>query len=255
MLARRLAGMADWIEGIVVERRAWTPRLISLRIEADLAPFEAGQFVRVGLDIDGQRVGRPYSLVNAPHEPLAEIYFNIVPEGPLSPRLAHLRAGERLWLYRQAYGFLVLSEVPPAQHLWLLATGTAIGPYLSILKTDTPWQRFERIVLVHGVRTHEELAYGHLIDQLVEQHRSTLRYVPVLSREALPDMLHGRIPAQIVSGALESFCNVSLDHHSSHVMLCGNSNMIEDASQILYARGLKKHRRREPGHISTEKYH
>lgn len=255
MLAHRLAGMADWIEGTVVERRAWTPRLISLRIEADLAPFEAGQFVRVGLDIDGQRVGRPYSLVNAPHEPLAEIYFNIVAEGPLSPRLANLCAGERLWLHRQANGFLVLSEVPPARHLWLLATGTAIGPYLSILKTETPWQRFERIVLVHGVRTHEELTYRDLIDQLVEQRTPALRYVPVLSREALPGMLHGRIPAQILSGALESFCNVALDPHLDHVMLCGNSNMIETASQVLYARGLKKHRRRDPGQISTEKYH
>lgn len=247
--------MIDWIEGTIVERRVWTPRHISLRMEADLAPFEAGQFVRVGLDIDGKREGRPYSLVNAPHEPLAEIYFNIVPEGPLSPRLASLEIGDRVWLHRRANGFLVLSEVPPAKYLWLLATGTAIGPYLSILKTDTPWQRFERVVLVHGVRTREELAYRDLMDRLVTQRRSTLRYVPVLSREVVPGMLHGRIPAQIANGALEAFCDVPLEASSAHVMLCGNSNMIEDASEVLFARGLKKHRRREPGHISTEKYH
>lgn len=247
--------MSDWIEGTVIERRLWTPRLISLRIEADLAPFEAGQFVRVGLDIDGKREGRPYSLVNAPHEPLAEIYFNIVPEGPLSPRLARLAIGERLWLHRRANGFLVLSEVPPAKHLWLLATGTAIGPYLSILKTDTPWQRFERVILVHGVRTQEELAYRELVNELVTRRSSILHYVPVLSREVVPGMLHGRIPAQISSGALEAFCDVPLNANSSHVMLCGNSNMIEDASQVLAGRGLKKHRRRDPGHLSTEKYH
>lgn len=247
--------MAEWTEGTVVERRAWTPRLISLRIEADMVPFEAGQFVRVGLDIDSKRIGRPYSFVNAPHEPFIEIYFNIVPEGPLSPRLANLTVGERLWLQRQANGFLVLSEVPPAQDLWLLATGTAIGPFLSILKTDAPWKRFEHVILVHGVRTPEELAYRDLITKLVEQRAPSLQYVPVLSRDIAPWALQGRIPAQIASGALEEVCELALDPQSAHVMLCGNSNMIEDASQVLYARGLRKHRRREPGHISTEKYH
>lgn len=247
--------MAEWTEGIVVERRIWTPRLISLRIEADMVPFEAGQFVRVGLDIDGQRIGRPYSFVNAPHEPLVEIYFNIVPEGPLSPRLADLAAGERLWLTRQANGFLVLSEVPPARELWMLATGTAIGPFLSILKTDTPWQRFDRVVLAHGVRSREELAYRELIHQLIEEHGSQLCYVPILSRDAAPGALQGRIPAQITRGALEAVCELSLNPQTAHVMLCGNSNMIEDTSKVLHERGFRKHRRREPGHISTEKYH
>lgn len=247
--------MAEWTEGIVVERRVWTPRLVSLRIEADRVPFEAGQFVRVGLDIDGKRIGRPYSFVNTPHEPLVEIYFNIVPEGPLSPRLANLGVGDRLWLLRQANGFLVLSEVPPARDLWLLATGTAIGPFLSILKTATPWQRFEHVVLAHGVRTREELAYRDLIHQLVEQHASQLRYVPILSRDTAPGALQGRIPAQIASGTLEEVCELALDPQTAHVMLCGNSNMIEETSQVLHDRGLKKHRRREPGHISTEKYH
>lgn len=89
--------MAEWIEGIVVERRAWTLYHISLRIDAGKVPFEAGQFVRVGLDVDGVRIGRPYSFVNAPHEPYVEIYFNIVPDGPLSTALAKLEVGDRLW--------------------------------------------------------------------------------------------------------------------------------------------------------------
>lgn len=247
--------MIEWIPGTIVERRAWTPRLISLRIQAERILFEAGQFVRVALDIDSQRIGRPYSFVNAPHESLVEIYFNIVPEGPLSPRLGGLAVGEQLWLQRQANGFLTLSEIPPAQHLWLLATGTALGPFLSILKTDAPWKRFARVVLVHGVRTPEELAYRDLITQLVEQYAPLLQYVPVLSRENVSWALQGRIPAQILNGALEKACELTLDPTTAHVMLCGNSGMIEDTSQILYARGLKKHRRREPGHISIEKYH
>lgn len=247
--------MAEWIEGIIVARRAWTLHHISLRIEAGPVPFEAGQFVRVGLDVDGVRIGRPYSFVNAPHEPYVEIYFNIVPEGPLSPALAKLEVGDRLWLQRPGNGFLTLSEVPLAQDLWLLATGTAIGPFLSILKTEVPWNRFNNVVLVHGVRTHDELAYRDLINELVTQHAPILQYIPVLSRERAPGALYGRIPAQITSGALEQVCGLTIDPQSAHVMLCGNSNMIEDTSQVLFTRGLRKHRRREPGHLSTEKYH
>lgn len=247
--------MADWIEGTIAARHTWTSRLISLRIEAEVAPFEAGQFVRVGLDIDGERIGRPYSFVNAPHEALAEIYFNVVPEGPLSPRLASLAPGDKLWLHRQANGFLTLSQVPPAKVLWLMATGTAIGPFLSILKTQEPWQRFERVVLVHGVRTREELGYRDVVRRLVEEHPGTLRYVPLLSREHVPWALQGRVPHHIANGDLERFCDVPLEPDGAHIMLCGNGGMINDASNVLGARGFRKHRRREPGHISTEKYH
>ena len=128
--------MTDWLTGTIIERRQWTDDLFSLRFEAPLAEFKAGQFVRIALDIDGERVGRPYSLVNAPHEPFLEIYFNIVKGGPLSPRLAALEPGATLWLSNTANGFMILDEIPEARYLWLLATGTGIGPFLSILKVN-----------------------------------------------------------------------------------------------------------------------
>ena len=117
--------------------------VVHLAIEADAPAFTAGQFIRVGIDLEDGRVGRPYSLVNPPNERHLEIFFNVVPEGPLSSRLAALEPGDSLWLTDAANGFLTLDEVPDnARDLWMLATGTGVGPFLSMLQTGQPWQRF-----------------------------------------------------------------------------------------------------------------
>lgn len=247
--------MTEWLQGRIVERVQWTDGLFSLRFEAPLGAFKAGQFIRVALDIDGERVGRPYSLVNAPHEPLLEIYFNVVTGGPLSPRLAQLQPGDRLWLTDKANGFLILDELPPARDLWLLATGTGIGPFISILKTEEPWRRFDNVVLGHSVQYARELAYGGTIEALQAAHGDKLRYVRLVTRETVPGALTRRIPASIESGSLEDETGVGLSTDRSHVMLCGNSAMIMDVSEVLSRRGMQRHRRREPGHITTEKYH
>jgi ferredoxin/flavodoxin---NADP+ reductase len=247
--------MTQWLQGRIVERVQWTDGLFSLRFEAPLGTFKAGQFIRVALDIDGERVGRPYSLVNAPHEPLLEIYFNVVNCGPLSPRLAELSPGDTLWLSDTPNGFLIVDEVPAARHLWLLATGTGLGPFLSILKTETPWQRFEKVVLGHSVQYARELAYRGTIDALRAAHGAQLEFVPLVTRESVPGTLPRRIPACIESGDLEARAGILLAPEQSHVMLCGNSAMITDVSETLAKRAMIRHRRREPGHITTEKYH
>lgn len=247
--------MTEWLKGIIVERRQWTDDLFSLRFEADVGDFKAGQFVRIALDIDGERVGRPYSLVNAPHEPLQEIYFNVVKGGPLSPRLALLNPGDSLWLSKGTNGFMVLDEVPDAKQLWLLATGTGIGPFLAILKTAAPWTRFEHIVLGHSVQYARELTYHEVIDELRTAHEDKFHYVPLVTREVVPGTLAQRIPVALASGELESSAGIILSATDSHVMLCGNSAMITDMSEALALRGMHRHRRRDPGHITTEKYH
>jgi ferredoxin--NADP+ reductase len=142
----------DWLSGKVVEKKQWNERLFSLRIQVDFNGFLSGQFVRVALDIDGERVARPYSLVNTPEDNLLEIYFNIVPEGPLSPKLAELEIDDEIFVTSKANGFLTVDEVPECKHLWLFATGTGVGPFLSILKNQETWQRFEKIVLAYSVR-------------------------------------------------------------------------------------------------------
>ncbi len=247
--------MAQWTEAQVVGKHYWTERLVSLQFEADIAPFKAGQFLRCGLDIDGERVGRAYSLINAPDEHPYEIYFNIVAGGQLSPPLAALEAGDSFWVYESANGFLVLDEVPDVPDLWLLSTGTAIGPFISMLKTAEIWQRFEHVVLVHAVRTVADLSYSEFIKMILQAHADKFRFVPFVSREQVPDTIHGRIPASILNQQLEETAGVTLNAERSHVMLCGNSGMIEETRNVLAERGMTRHRRSVPGHVSTEKYY
>jgi len=246
--------MADWLTGKIVEKKCWNDRLYTLRIECDFDTFESGQFVRVALDIDGERVARPYSLVNKPDDDFLEIYFNIVDEGPLSPRLAELEVGDEIFVTDRANGFLTVSEVPQCRHLWMLATGTGVGPFLSILKNQDAWARFEKIVLVYSVRDISELAYQQQVADIQEQWPQKFSFVPLVTREKIEGMLNQRITDSIEDDSLEQTTGVVIDE-DSHVMMCGNSEMIADVTEVLAKRGLRKHRRREPGHLTTEKYH
>src|SRR6266513_1424332 len=170
----------QWLEAKVLDNRHWTDTLFSLRVEGPRLQFEAGQFVRIALDIDGERIARPFSFVNPPADPVLEFYGVIVPEGPLSPRLAKLRAGDALQVAGNPAGFLVLSEVPDAETLWLVSTGTGLAPFLSILRTEALWKRFRNVVLVHAVRYARELTYRELIA------KTPARYISFVSRESAP---------------------------------------------------------------------
>jgi ferredoxin--NADP+ reductase len=239
---------SKWFEGRVIENKHWTEALFSLRVEAPRLSFEAGQFVRIAIE---ERIARPFSFVNTPDDPVLEFYGIVVPQGPLSPRLAERRAGDRLLVATNPAGFLVLSEVPDAQTLWLVSTGTGIAPFLSILRTETPWRRFRNVVLVHAVRHARELVYQDMIRKISKEHG--LRYVTFVSREAAAGSLAGRIPAAIRDARLAAAAGLALDERS-HVMLCGNPDMLKDASAALAERGLRKHRRRAPGHITVESF-
>lgn len=247
--------MTEWVEGRITGKTCWSDRLYSLQIDAPVEGFKAGQFVKVALDLDGDRIGRPYSFVNAPDQRPLEIYFNEVPEGPLTPRLSRLVAGDSIWLSARASGVFTLDNVPEARNLWLFATGTALGVYLAILDTEEPWRRFERIVLVHGARNAEELTYGQRIGALLARYGEQFTFVPVLSQEHHDHLLHGRITALVEDGQLERRAGVPLEASTGHVMLCGNSEMIKDMKALLEARGMQRHRRHEPGHYTTEQYH
>ena len=237
-----------WLTTKVVENRHWTDTLFSLRVEGAELGFQAGQFVRIALDIDGQRIARAFSFVNPPQDPMLEFYGVIVPEGPLSPRLAKLRAGDSLYVAGNPAGFLVLSEVPEAETLWLISTGTGLAPFLSILRTEAPWKRFKNVVVVHAVRYAKELVYREVIGS------TKARYVSFVSREGAAGSLAGRIPAAIADGRLEKAAGIALDPAKSHVMLCGNPQMLKDVQAVLMARGMRKHRRRTPGHITVESF-
>ena len=274
--------MASWLKAVVIDKTQWNPRLFSLRVQisgreepesnesdaqgpgADAQTnssetpdfsFTAGQFVRVGLDIDGERVARPYPLVNVPDTDYLEIYFNIVPEGPLSPKLAELNAGEELYIAERANGFLVVNEVPECRHLWMLATGTGVGPFLSILGSGDAWKRFDKVVLAYCVRDQSELSYSEQIAELAGEYADNFSFVPLVTRESVDGALNQRITDAIRDGSMEDLAGIRISADESHVMMCGNSDMISDVSELLVERGMKKHLRRDPGHYTTEKYH
>jgi ferredoxin/flavodoxin---NADP+ reductase len=252
---------SKWIAGTVVGRTQWTPTLFSLKFEAPgMAAFVAGQFARVGLQIGDEIVGRPFSLVNAPDQSPNEIYCIEVEGGALSPKLNALRAGDTLYVMPNANGFFSLNEIPAAQTLWCFATGTGLGPYLSMLRTPQAWQQFQNIVLVHGTRTSEELTYRDEIFEIAAKRGDAFQCITLVSRETLgappyhaQHVLNGRITEYLADGTLERITRCKLDA-AAQSMLCGNPNMVAEVIALLEARGLKKHRKREPGHYTTEAY-
>ena len=247
--------MADWITGKVVKVHNWTDALFSLTVHAPVQPFTAGQFAKLALDIDGERVQRAYSYVNAPSNPDLEFYLVTVPDGKLSPRLAALKPGDEVLIVSEAAGFFVLEEIPDCDTLWMLATGTAIGPYLSILEEGKDLDRFNNLVLVHAARYAADLSYLPQMRALEERYAGKLRIQTVVSRESAPGMLTGRVPALIESGALEAAVGLPMNAETSHIMLCGNPQMVRDTQQLLKeTRQMTKPLRRRPGHMTAEHY-
>lgn len=223
------------IETRIVDRHDWAPGLVTLKLEHSLAGFEPGQWTNVALEIDGERERRAYSLASAPGAP-AELFVSLVSGGRFTPRLLALEPGDAIHLDEKPQGFFTLRWVPKAHELWLMATGTGLAPYVSMLRQRDALSRFERVVVVHGVRSEAELAYRDEIVALGAEH------VPAVSR------VQGRITALIERGEID------VQPDRAHVMLCGNPEMIAEVSRLLEARGLRKHRMRKPGHVTTESY-
>lgn len=246
--------MNRWVEGRVVGKKRWADNLYSLHIDAPVEPFHAGQFTQLALDIDGERVARPYSFASAPDERPLEFHFITIPQGPLTDRLQGLQIGDPIWVQARGAGYFTLSEVPDATQLWLLATGTAIGVFMSLLKTAELWQRFDQVVLAHAARTTAELTYRDEIAGFQTAHPGRFTYVPYVSREDTDFAIRDRIPATIADGRLEARAGLTLNAENSQVMICGNPGMVRDSIEVLEARGLRRNKRSSPGQITTEHY-
>lgn len=248
--------MAAWLDAHIIERIDWNSHLFSLRFTCqDFPGFTAGQFVKIGLPTpEGQILSRPYSLVNSPNEDFYEIMAVPVIDGSLSPKLHLLKKGDDLKLMSPATGFLTVEEVPQSELLFMLATGTGVGPFLSILQSQAVWDKFQHIILVYAARKIEDLAYLEDIEALVKHRPSQFKFVPITSREVFSTGLNGRIPSLLQSGDIQKHCGLKIEPENSQVMLCGNPDMITDAIEALSTFGLKKHLRRSPGQISMERY-
>lgn len=238
-----------------------TPTLFSLRTTRDAGfRFQAGQFARLGVTkADGSTVWRAYSMVSSPHDEFLEFFSIVVPGGEFTSELSCLSVGDTLLIDRQAYGYLTLDRFVDGRDLWLLATGTGIAPFLSMLQGFEVWEKFERIVLVYSAREGRELAYQDLIAGLkerdyLEEYIHKLIYIPTVTRDSMPGMLNERITTLIESGELENVAGVALTPEYSRVMLCGNPQMIDDTRALLKSRGLRLSLARRPGQVAVENY-
>lgn len=235
----------------IVRTKVWTASLRSVVLDIESTRFVPGQFFQLGLSVGEKWVKRSYSIASAPGAP-AEFFLSLVPGGELTPSLFDLTVGDELGFDEGALGFFTLGEVPPCRTLWLVATGTGLGPYISMLREGNELRRFERVIVVHGARAKSEHAYSEELSAFRERD-PRLSYVQVTSREPNETGLSGRVTTVLASGELEGWVGEELGEQS-HVLLCGNPEMIEDMVTALRARGLRKHRRREPGHFNFEKY-
>lgn len=245
----------------VLSVHAWTPALLSVRVARNPAfRFMPGHYARVGLaDAAGGTVVRPLSIASAPDAAHLEFLCTLVPEGAFSSRLERLRVGDGVDVETPSFGFLTLDTLAPGTDLWLLASGTGLAPFLSMLRDARAWRAFDRIVLVHSVRRAAELACEAELRGLALQGpgtpaRAVLRYLPVVTREPGATALAERIPALLAGGRLEEAAGAALDPAASRVMTCGNPDLIRDLRAMLGERGLRTTRRGVRGQMAFEKY-
>lgn len=243
----------------ITHMKFWTPSLFSFTTQRPAQlEFTAGQFVRLGLrKEDGSEVWRAYSFVSAPHEDHLEFYSIVAPDGEFSPRLAAMQAGDTLMIDHTAHGFLTLDRFTGGRDLWMLATGTGLAPFLSILREARAWQDFERLFLVHSVRRAQDLSYSDQLRHFThpdvpEALTGKLRYLATVTRETVPDALSGRITRLIEDGSLETAAGATLDPDASRIMVCGNPEMVRDTRKLLTGMGYAVSRSATPGPLALE---
>jgi len=244
----------------VVRVRHWTDRLFSFRTTRSASlRFRSGQFVMMGLPGEGKPLVRAYSLASAPYEDALEFFSIKVSDGPLTSRLQHLSEGDEVLVGRKPTGTLLLDNLSPGRNLFLLGTGTGLAPFLSLVKDPETYERFERVVLVHGVRFIADLAYSEYLtdelpnDELIGELASTqLTYYPTVTRE--PFRHNGRISTLLDSGRLHADLGLGgFDPQADRFMLCGSEALIGDLKAILAGRGLAEGNTGEPGDFVIEK--
>ena len=252
--------MSNFNQESVVSVHHWTDRLFSFKATRNPAfRFRSGQFTMIGLEVEGRPLVRAYSLASANYEDELEFFSIKVEDGPLTSRLRLLREGDPILVSRKATGTLVLDNLSAGRNLYLLATGTGLAPFLSLIKDPETYERFERVVVVHGCRWAAELAYGDFIasampaDELVgDSVREKLIYYPTVTRE--PFRHNGRISLLMETGRL--FEDIGLpfpDPSTDRFMLCGSPNMLADLTTILKAKGFVEGSQNAPGHFVIEK--
>ncbi|CAI3159816.1 Flavodoxin/ferredoxin--NADP reductase [Acinetobacter oleivorans] len=242
----------------VLSVHRWTPTLFSFTMTRPAHfKFTAGQFARIGLKVGEELVVRAYSVVSSPFDETLEFFSIVVPDGAFTSNLQHLKVGDELYLEKIPYGYLTLAryQQPLPHDLWLLATGTGLAPFLSMLQDFDTWSKYQKINLVYSVRTAAELAYVDRIQEIAEtfgEGHIGFKFISIITRDPSAQ-LHDRLPVLIENGELEKVAGIELSPATSHVMLCGNPEMVDDTKDALKRCGLTMNRRGE-GNIAVENY-
>ncbi len=252
--------MSAFLEETVLSVHHWTDRLFSFTTTRDPAlRFSNGHFTMIGLRVDGKPLLRAYSIASANYEDHLEFLSIKVPDGPLTSRLQHIRVGDKIVVGKKPTGTLLTDYLLPGKRLYLLGTGTGLAPYLAIVRDPETYEKFEDVVVVHGVRQVNELAYHDLLDHELAQDEllgelvaDKLHYYPTVTRE--PYKNSGRMTDLIQNGKLAADLGLPpLNPEEDRVMLCGSPAMLRDLKALLEIRGFKEGNTTKQGDFVVER--
>ena len=252
--------MSAFTEETVTAVHHWTDRLFSFTTTRGTSlRFQNGHFTMIGLRVNGKPLLRAYSVVSANYEAHLEFLSIKVADGPLTSRLQHIQVGDSVIVGNKPTGTLLIDYLLPARRLYLMGSGTGLAPFMSIIRDPATYERFEQVVLVHGVREVAELAYHDHITQQLPRHEllgemvsQQLRYYPTVTREAFRNT--GRITDLLDSGKLFSDLGLpTINPAEDRVMICGSPALLKDLKALLEVRGFKEGNTTRPGDYVVER--
>ena len=236
--------MSAFLNETVLSVHHWTDRLFSFTTTRDpILRFSNGHFTMIGLRVDGKPLLRAYSIVSANYEDHLEFLSIKVQDGPLTSRLQHIQVGDKIVVGKKPTGTLLIDYLLPGKNLYLFGTGTGLAPFLSIVRDPETYEKFEKVILVHGVRQVAELAYMEYLTVDLPQHEflgemvtQQMLYYPTVTRE--PFKNRGRITDLIESGKLQADLGLpKFDPATDRAMMCGSPALLKDLKAILEKRG------------------
>jgi ferredoxin--NADP+ reductase len=252
--------MSAFLEERVLSVHHWTDRLFSFTTTRDPSlRFSNGHFTMIGLRLNGKPLLRAYSIASPNYEEHLEFLSIKVEEGPLTSHLQHIQVGDTIIVGKKPTGTLLIDYLTPAKRLYLLSTGTGLAPFLSIIRDPETYAKFESVVVVHGVRQVDELAYHDLIVDHLPQHEflgdmigQQLRYYPTVTRETYRNM--GRVTSLIENGKLFTDLDLPpMNPAHDRVMLCGSPGMLNDLKHMLETQGFVEGNTSIPGDFVIER--
>ena len=252
--------MSAFNEERVLSVHHWTDKLFTFTTTRDPGlRFSNGHFTMIGLRVGGKPLLRAYSIVSANYEEHLEFLSIKVPDGPLTSKLQHMKVGDTIIVGKKPTGTLLIDYLNPGKRLYMLSTGTGMAPFMSIIRDPETYERFEQVILVHGVRNKDELAYHDLVTEHLPAHEflgemvsSKLRYYPTVTREAYKNM--GRVTELMETGKMFTDLGLpALDPAVDRVMICGSPGMLRDLKHMLEGRGFKEGNTSTPGAFVIER--